>query len=220
MNKLTLASVKKELDDLKEVMTDFIKAVKPDFIVKDEPHIDLSKITEIGSEVEIDLGTLRLVETNYNGQKLKCWQFKNVFKANDLGLGLPNNSNVDGYPSAKTIHIFLEDLFNKLPNWLKEQIVEVDVPCFIPSANVIKDVKSKLFLLSATEMCQNRYYLAREGRPLEYYIKNAPSFDNWHWLRTPDITSKTCWGVCDDNGYVGNSYTGSDRGVAPAFCTK
>lgn len=219
MSKLTLTSIKKEFDDFKEVMTNFIKAVKPDFIVGDEPQIDLSKISEIGSEIELDIGTFRLVETNYNGQNVKCWQFKNVFEPSNLGLGLPNNGNSGGYPSAKSIHIFLQDFYAKLPSWLKTQIIDIDVPCYIPNDKEIKNVNSKLFLLSATEMCQNRCDLAKEGRPLEYYIKNTPSFSDWHWLRTPDFTSENFWGSCYNYGVVYGIYTSNYSGVAPAFCT-
>ena len=218
--KITLLSLKKEFDDFRNTMTNFIKAVKPDFIVDDEPQIDLSKISEIGSEVELDIGTFRLVETNYNGQNVKCWQFKNVFEPNNLGLGLPNNDNSGGYPSAKSIHIFLQDFYAKLPNWLKAQIIDVDVPCYIPNNKAIENIKSKLFLLSATEMCQNHPDLAKEGLPLAYYIKNTPTFTNWHWLRTPDFTSKFFWGICYSNGIVSNGGTNLDYGVAPAFCTK
>lgn len=219
---LTLKELNKNLEEFKKYVLDrFEKIFKVNVEEElDEPAPCLSCYTEVGTEIDIgELGSIRLLDSNYNGTGKKIWQCVKDFNNNESVLGLPNNSNADGYPSAKTIHIFLEVLFNKLPNWLKEQIVEVDVPCFIPSANVIKDVKSKLFLLSATEMCQNRPHLAREGKPLEYYIKNVSSFDNWNWLRTPDITSKNVWGCVSYSGIVSITDTIDYNGVAPAFCT-
>ena len=95
----------------------------------------------------------------------------------------------------------------------------MEIPCYIPEKKEIENYSNPIFLLSATEMCQNRSYLAKEGRPLEYYIKNTPEFNDWHWLRTPYLDYSTGWGIVGYDGLVSSYDTYSIIGVAPAFCT-
>lgn len=181
---------------------------------------NLSEITEIGAEVDLyELGKIRLLDTNYNGTGKKIWQFVNVLKPNEVKLGLPNDNNKGGYPSAEGVSDVLNDIFESLPAEIRNQIVDMEIPCYIPETKETINHSDPIFLLSATEMCQNRSYLAKEGRPLEYYIKNTPEFNDWHWLRTPNLDYSNGWGCVYDGGYVSDSYTYSRYGVAPAFCT-
>ena len=180
----------------------------------------LSSITEIGAIVEIgDLGSIRLCDLDYNGTGKKIWQFVNVLKGDEVGLGLPNDDNKGGYPSAEKVLNTLHDIFETLPSWLRNQIVDMEVPCYIPETKEIINHSDPIFLLSATEMCQNRSYLAKEGRPLEFYIQSTPEFDNWHWLRTPYLLNSYVWGSVSYDGYVSYNNPHSYIGVAPAFCT-
>lgn len=225
MKQLTIKDVNAKVEQLaKDILEIKNELKRPTIFVPCYQGTPLSEITEIGKEIPIsdELGSIRLCDLNYNGTGKKLWQFTKVYKPNGVGLGLPNNKNGGGYPNAKGIFDVLNEIYQKLcyqaPH-LVSAIKGVDVPCYIPNDKEIKDVNSKLFLLSATEMCQNRCDLAKEGRPLEYYIKNTPSFNNWHWLRTPDFTSEDFWGDCYNNGLVDSYSTYSNGGVAPAFCT-
>ena len=218
---LTLTTLNKNFEEFKKMV--FERWAKEDG-AKGENLVapQLSEYTEVGTEIEIGggFGKVRLLDTNYNGTGKKIWQFVDVLKAKEVNLGLPNNDNKGGYPSAKGVHETLNKIYDELPLWLKEQIVQVGIPCYIPAEEkLITEKIDSLFLLSATEMCQNRYFLAKEGKPLEFYIKNCSEFSDWHWLRSSYLSGSSGWGVVDDGGGVGNGYTGGYGGVAPAFCT-
>lgn len=217
---LTLATLNKNFEEFKKMV--FERWAKEDG-AKGENLVapQLSEYTEVGTEIEIGEGfdKIRLLDTNYNGTGKKIWQFVDVLKANEVNLGLPNNDNKGGYPSAKRVHEALNKIYDELPLWLKEQIVPVDIPCYIPTEEkLITEKIDSLFLLSATEMCQNRSFLAKEGRPLEFYIKNCPEFSGWQWLRSVYLFNSYGWGCVSYNGYV-SSDTNFYCGVAPAFCT-
>ena len=185
-----------------------------------EPTPCLSSYTEIGTEIDIgELGTIRLLDLNYNGTGKKIWQLTKVYKPGEVSLGLPNNDNKDGYSSANELHKTLNEILEKIPYWVRNQIVDALIPCYNPGKKEIEDYCYSIFLLSATEMCQNRPYLAKEGKPLEYYIKNTPSFERWHWLRSPNLLHSDVWGVVSYYGIVGYYDTYDGYGVAPAFCT-
>jgi len=215
---LTLKELNKNFEDFKKYVLD---RFEKDFKVSSQEEApNLSAYTEIGAEVDIgELGSIRLLDLNYNGTGKKIWQFTKVYKPGVIGLGLPNDDNKDGFPSCDGITKVLAEVMHEIPQWIKDQIVKVDIPCYIPSKKEVIDCKTPLFLLSATEMCQNRSYLAKEGKPLEFYIKNSPEWETWHWLRTPYLLYSGGWGVCNVSGFVSDSSTGIDGGVAPAFCT-
>ena len=222
---LTIKEVNAKVDKLADRVANLCKALDTLIPPKtaydvEEKHPVLSEITEIGAVVDLgELGSIRLLDTDYNGTGKKIWQFVNVLKGDEVGLGLPNDDNKGGYPSAEKVLDTLHDIFETLPAWLRNQIVDMEIPCYIPETKETINYSDPIFLLSATEMCQNRSYLAKEGRPLEYYIKNTPEFNDWHWLRTPSLDSSGIWGNVDGDGYVNSSNTSSGGGVAPAFCT-
>lgn len=225
---LTIKDVNAKVDKLADSVARLAKSVEslltplrePTGAAKPEKYPVLSEITEIGAVVDLgELGSIRLLDTDYNGTGKKIWQFVNVLKDDEVGLGLPNDDNKGGYPSAEKVLDTLHDIFETLPAWLRNQIVDMEVPCYIPEKKEIELHSDPIFLLSATEMCQNRSYLAKEGRPLEYYIKNTPEFNDWHWLRTPYLDHSHDWGVVLNDGYVYDIITSFSIGVAPAFCT-
>lgn len=220
--KLTLKKLNKNFEDFKKFVLD---KFEKDFKVSSKKDLDmevpnLSEYTEIGTEVDIgELGKIRLLDTNYNGTGKKIWQLVTVYKPNKISLELPNNNNKEGYPSAKGIEKVLEEIYNKISNGYKKQIVEVKIPCYIPKDKKNIDIKRKLFLLSTVEMCQNLPWAAKEGRPLEFYIKNTPEWNDWHWLRTPHPSCSYYWVIVNTTGTITNTYTDYPIGVAPAFCT-
>lgn len=225
---LTIKDVNAKVDKLADSVARLAKSVEslltplrePTGAAEPEKYPVLSEITEIGAVVDLgELGSIRLLDTNYNGTGKKIWQFVNVLKGDEIGLGLPNDDNKGGYPSAEKVLDTLHDIFETLPAWLRNQIVDMEVPCYIPETKEIINHSDPIFLLSATEMCQNRSYLAKEGRPLEYYIKNTPEFNDLHWLRTPNLENSDHWGNVYDGGIVSNDTTYIYLGVAPAFCT-
>lgn len=232
---LTIKDVNAKVDKLAEYVARFVKSVdlllmplgeykEPTGAAEPEEYLFpvLSEITEIGVVVDLgELGSIRLLDTNYNGTGKKIWQFVNVLKCEEVELGFPDDDNKGGYPSAEKVLDILHDIFETFPAGLRNQIVDMEVPCYIPEKKEIESHSDPIFLLSATEMCQNRPYLAKEGRPLEFYIKNTPKFNDydWHWLRTPYPESHSSWGYVDSYGYVGNSSIYHCSGVAPAFCT-
>ena len=180
----------------------------------------LSEITKIGEEVVVEgLGKIRLLDTNYNGSGKKIWQFTDIVK-NDVYLGYPNDENTKGYPSAKGVLKVLNDIYDKLPKWLKEQILIAKIPCYIPETKRNRLFSCKLFLLSCTELCQNGYERPFEGRPLEYYINHCPTWKDWQWLRSPNRSySSSAWNL-NGTGTVGSySAAYSSNAVVPAFVT-
>jgi len=221
---LTIKDVNAKVDKLTDSFIEFVKEIKTQLglEVPTEPEKKypvLSEITEVGTIVELNgEDKIRLLDTNYNGTGKKIWQFVNVLKPNEVKLGLPNDNNKGGYPSAEGVSDVLNDIFESLPAEIRNQIVDMEIPCYIPETKETINHSDHIFLLSATEMCQNRSYLAKEGRPLEYYIKNTPEFNDWHWLRTPYVLYSVNWGGVYDDGCVG-SYPHIYFGVAPAFCT-
>jgi hypothetical protein len=225
---LTIKDVNAKVDKLADSVARLAKSVEslltplrePTGAAEPEKYPVLSEITEIGAVVDLgELGSIRLLDTDYNGTGKKIWQFVNVLKGDEVGLGLPDGDNKGGYPSAEKVLDTLHDIFETLPAWLRNQIVDMEVPCYIPEKKEIESYSDPIFLLSATEMCQNRSYLAKEGRPLEFYIKNTPEFNDWHWLRTPYLGYSYGWGGVNGGGDVYNYSTYDDSGVAPAFCT-
>lgn len=225
---LTIKDVNAKVDKLADSVARLAKSVEslltpsrePTGAAEPEKYPVLSEITEIGAVVDLGgLGSIRLLDTDYNGTGKKIWQFVNVLKGDEVGLGLPDDNNKGGYPSAEKVLDTLHDIFETLPSWLRNQIVDMEVPCYIPEKKEIESHSDPIFLLSATEMCQNRSYLAKEGRPLEYYIKNTPEFNNWHWLRTPHLEYSYSWGYVSNFGDVYSYDTIGYSGVAPAFCT-
>ena len=222
---LTIKDVNTKVDKLADSVARLAKSVESLLTPLIEPtgvakYPVLSEITEIGVVVDLgELGSIRLLDTNYNGTGKKIWQFVNVLKGDEVGLGLPNDDNKDGYPTAENIEKVLNEIFETLPSWLKNQIVDMEVPCYIPEKKEIENYSNPIFLLSATEMCQNRPYLAKEGKPLEFYIKNTPGFNDWNWLRTPGFENSNYWGLVDGDGSVSYYSTYCCSGVAPAFCT-
>lgn len=220
---LTLKELNKNFEDFKKIVLDkfekYFKVSSPKE-TESEPAPNLSSYTEVGTEVAIEeLGSIRLLDLNYNGTGKKIWQFTKVYRPGEIGLGLPNDDNKNGFPKCEGIAEALAEVMHKIPQWLKNQIVEIEIPCYIPNKKENFDCSCRLFLLSATEMCQNRSYLAKEGRPLEYYIKNTPGWERWHWLRSPYLLGSGIWGSCGYDGFVYYSGTGDNDGVAPAFCT-
>ena len=225
-SKLTMVGLSKRLDQhdltLKKIL-DILNSRGNK--ASEEPTLEvkypvLSSITEIGAIVEIgDLGSIRLCDLNYNGTGKKLWQFVNVIKPDEVSLGLPDNNNKGGYPTAENVEKVLNDIFEQIPSDIRNQIVDMEIPCYIPEKKEIENYSNPIFLLSATEMCQNRSYLAKEGRPLEYYIKNTPEFNDWHWLRTPSLDYSYGWGYVISDGDVVSNVTYFGGGVAPAFCT-
>ena len=181
---------------------------------------DLSIITKIGTEIPVEgFCKIRLLDTNYNGTGTKCWQFVDFVRKN-VYLGYPNDRNTNGYPTAKKMQETLNEVFDKLPKWLKDQIIETKVPCYIPATKRNRLFKTKLFLLSATELCQNGYEIPFEGRPLEYYINHLAQYNGWQWLRSPHRSySYHAWFLIG-SGYVGIHYAYFAYAVAPAFTTK
>ena len=227
-SKLTMAGLDKRLDQVELSINKILNILNSrgtEAPSKEEckPSVyypNLSEITEIGAEVDLyELGKIRLLDTNYNGTGKKIWQFVNVLKGDEVGLGLPDDDNKGGYPSAEKVLDILYNIFETLPSWLRNQIVDMEIPCYIPETKEIINHSDPIFLLSATEMCQNRSYLAKEGRPLEFYIKNTPEFNDWHWLRTPNLRNSGGWGGVGYDGYVYGNGTIYSYGVAPAFCT-
>ena len=227
-SKLTMAGLDKRLDQVELSINKILNILNSrgnEAPSKEEckPSVyypNLSEITEIGAEVDLyELGKIRLLDTNYNGTGKKIWQFVNVLKGDEVGLGLPNDDNKGGYPSAEGVTDVLNDIFESLPAEIRNQIVDMEIPCYIPEKKEIENYSNPIFLLSATEMCQNRSYLAKEGRPLEYYIKNTPEFNDWHWLRTPYLGNSNDWGGVNDDGHVNFDITYDYYSVAPAFCT-
>lgn len=226
---LTIKDVNAKVDKLADSVARLAKSVESlltplsehSCAAEPEKYPVLSEITEIGAVVDLgELGSIRLLDTDYNGTGKKIWQFVNVLKGDEVGLGLPNDDNKGGYPSAEKVLDTLHNIFETLPAWLRNQIVDMEVPCYIPEKKEIESYSDPIFLLSATEMCQNRSYLAKEGRPLEFYIKNTPEFNDWHWLRTPGLDGSGGWGgVVVGDGFVYYNDTDYDGGVAPAFCT-
>lgn len=185
-----------------------------------KPSINLSTFTEIGTIVDIGPFEVRLLDTNYNGTGLKIWQSVEDLSHYDTKLGLPNRCNNGGFPTAQRMQDTLNELFETIPTSIREQIKEVKIPCYIPRQEKIEHYSTRLFLLSATEMCQTAPGLPREGWPLEFYIHNVPQWYGFHWLRTPALDHSRSWGSVDYDGSVGNDYTYNFGGVAPAFCTK
>lgn len=181
---------------------------------------DLSKITKIGTEVAVEgFGKIRLLDTQYNGVSVKAWQFTDVVE-NNVYLGYPNDRNTDGYPTAKKVHKTLENIYERLPKWLKDQILVTPVPCYIPATKRNKLFKAKLFLLSATEICHMEYGVPSEGRPLEFYIKKTPEWSHWHWLRSPNRSYSYYEWVVSNNGNVDYYSVYASYAVVPAFTTK
>lgn len=225
-SKLTMAGLDKRLDQVELSINKILDILNSRGDKKsEEPTLEvkypvLSSITEIGAIVEIgDLGSIRLCDLDYNGTGKKLWQFVNVIKPSEVSLGLPDNNNKGGYPTAENVEKVLNDIFEQIPSDIRNQIVDMEIPCYIPEKKEIENYSNPIFLLSATEMCQNRSYLAKEGRPLEYYIKNTPEFNDWHWLRTPYLDVSDGWGSVIYGGGVYYYSTYDDGGVAPAFCT-
>ena len=227
-SKLTMAGLDKRLDQVELSINKILNILNSrgnEAPSKEErkPSVyypNLSEITEIGAEVDLyELGKIRLLDTNYNGTGKKIWQFVNVLKPNEVKLGLPSDNNKGGYPSAEVVTDVLNNIFESLPTEIRNQIVDMEIPCYIPEKKEIENYSNPIFLLSATEMCQNRSYLAKEGRPLEYYIKNTPEFNDWHWLRTPTLDNSDDLGNVVSDGNVSSIGTSGDGGVAPAFCT-
>lgn len=225
---LTIKDVNAKVDKLADSVARLAKSVESlltpliesSCAAEPEKYPVLSEISEIGAVVDLgELGSIRLLDTDYNGTGKKIWQFVNVLKGDEVGLGLPDDDNKGGYPSAEKVLDTLHDIFETLPAWLRNQIVDMEVPCYIPEKKEIESHSDPIFLLSATEMCQNRSYLAKEGRPLEFYIKNTPEFNDWHWLRTPYLEYSINWGYVRGDGYVSDGYANFYYGVAPAFCT-
>ena len=214
MEKLTLQKLKKEIDDLK-------KNVNSKFELNNNQETPiLSSFTEIGTEIDVGkLGKIRLLDTNYNGTGKKIWQFVNVLKPDKVKLGLPDDNNDGGYPSAKGIHESLQEIYDELPMYIKNQIVESIIPCYIPKDKKETKYKTKLFLLSATEMCSNRPYAPIESRPLEFYIRNIPLWNDWQWIRSPYPSYSNYWVRVSVDGTISYYLTYYNGGVAPAFCT-
>lgn len=222
---LTIKDVNAKVDKLADRVANLCKAIDTLIPPKtaleaEEKHPVLSEITEIGAVVDLgELGSIRLLDTDYNGTGKKIWQFVNVLKPNEVKLGLPDDNNKGGYPSAEGVSDVLNDIFESLPAEIRNQIVDMEIPCYIRETKETINHSDPIFLLSATEMCQNRSYLAKEGRPLEYYIKNTPEFNDWHWLRTPHLDISYVWGFVYNDGRVNYDSTHNYNGVAPAFCT-
>lgn len=184
--------------------------------------INLSAISKVGSIVDIGPFRIRLLDNNYNDTGLKIWQTIDVFYLDEVGLQLPNNSIKGGYPTAKGLNNTLMKFFERIPNDILSQIVEVSIPCYIPEKRKIEKVNTRLFLLSATEMCQNNHWMPCEGRPLEFYINNVPEWNDTHWLRTPCLNNVEIdsWGTVGIDGTNYYFYVYRDFAIAPAFCTK
>lgn len=221
MAKLTLKSLDDKINKLTKQVENLAKSFSAGGVSFPANVIDLSQFTEIGKEVDLGegIGTVRLVDMNYEGTGMKAWEFVNVTDE-EVSMGYPDEGNVGGYPTAKNIHSLLDKIYEAMPSWLKDQIEEVEVPCYIPKDDKEIKVSAKLFLPSITELCQNRPEQPHEGRPLEYFIKNTPSFNNWQWLRTPYRSNSNYAWLLNNNGDVDYSYAYYAFGVAPLFVTK
>ena len=182
-------------------------------------NINLSKYTEVGTIVDIGPFKIRLLDTNYNNSGLKVWQTVDVLFPKEVRLDLLGYTNGGGFPTAKGLLKALDKFHNELPENIRKQLVETSIPCYKLQEKKIEFLNSYVFLLSATEMCQNAPWSPCEGRPLEYYIHNSyVEWKNYHWLRTPSFDKD--WIRVDDACIVDSCYDCYILGIAPAFCTK
>lgn len=107
----------------------------------------------------------------------------------------------------------------RLPSNIREQLVSTTMSYYLPDKKITQGSTIGVFLLSATEMCQNAPFYPCEGRPLEYYIHNIPEWEFSHWLRTPYFTNPEYW--CGVIFNCVSMFNINDKmGIAPAFCTK
>ena len=160
----------------------------------------------------------------------------NPFEATDTELG---KGNIGGWKETKMRHFVNTDIYNSLPNDLKEKILEIKVI----SGRGSKDTENiisydKLYLLSTKELWGKdgeqysiKYDTAEdETRQLDYYkqlnvrtdnvagaIKKYNNVDYVWWLRTAyGYHWYMFYGVFDD-GYEDAEFSRLLGGVSPAF---
>ena len=183
-------------------------------------NIDLSKYTEIGTIVDIGPFKIRLLDTNYNNSGLKVWQTVDVIYPNEVKVETIDINRLCCFYNARGLMDALFHFERKLPKDIRKQLVTTLVPCYFPEEKNIKDITTSVFLLSATEMCQNIPWFPCEGRPLEYYIHNLPVINGFHWLRTPHRNIPDYWGCVSNASNVFECCITEKFGIVPAFCTK
>ena len=196
----------------------------------------------VGDTKTVDIGelgthTLRIAnmstptecqETDFS--KTACGfvlEFVDIITTNIMNL---SNTNVGGWPASEMRMYVNTDIYNALPEELRNAIINTTVVSGhgLTAGETNFTSIDKLYLLSAKEVGFDESYdsATTETRILDYYdvnntdvarIKQYNDFNAQWWLRTPNsgVTKNFRLIFLDGSGYYG--YASTTAGVSPAF---
>ena len=206
----------------------------------------------IGDTKKVDLGTygthtLRLANTTTPTEcstagfsQTACGfvlEFEDIITTKAMN---STNTNVGGWPASSMYTFVNTDIYNAIPEELRNGIIDTTVVSGHGSTSGETNFTStdKLYLLSTGEIWANgtsgsiTWDSARTlTRQLDYYkmrnvttsnygdaIKKNGSSATWWWLRAAISYNTSAFIFVDDSGYYSNYYSAaSSGGVAPAF---
>ena len=139
---------------------------------------------------------------------------KNIYSKSQFG----SNAN---YPNSTLDNLIKTTIYNKMPQKLREQMMDVSFPLY--NSGNITNITRKMFALTYTMVGFGNNHDVAEGKALQLYTSNASrvktingSADYW-WLSSRDSPHASSAWVVGTGGWPGSLGTSNTDGVVPAF---
>ena len=128
-------------------------------------------------------------------------------------------TNEGGWEESKMKTVYMERIYNLLPDELKKYIVPVikTTSAGNKSEELIRK-PNKLFLLSEKEYSNTtEYSVDGEGEQYEYFKNGGELPKKWQWLRSPYPTGTYGFGGVFHYGFATGGTASNPDGVCPCF---
>ena len=206
-----------------------------------------TSVYKVGDTKEVDLGTygthtLRIAnmstpsECNTDGFSQTACGFVLEF-ADIITTHVMNDTatNAGGWPATSMRTFVNDDIYNAMPNEIKNAIIDTIVVSGHGSEDTENLISTdKLYLLAPGEIwgdwkiSEDAFYDTAKDitRQLDYYknleittsnCDGSIKDNNWWWLRSADSTDESFFCSVRDNGGLGDSGASDTDGVSPAF---
>ena len=139
---------------------------------------------------------------------------KNIYSKSAFG-------STASYPNGTLDNLIKTTIYNKMPQKLREQMMDVSFPLY--NSGNITNITRKMFALTCTMAGFGNNYDVAEGKALQLYTSQASriktfngSADDW-WLSSWDSPRKGGVWLVGAKGWAGRYSASQTSGVVPAF---
>lgn len=195
---------------------------------------DAPSIFDVGEEKEIELKdgqkvTVVILDFDHDKENTITFGFRDcidgAYPMNEYVNEDWDSTNVGGWETSKMRNVFMQRLFNLLPNDLQDIIKTVSKNTSKGGgSDEIITTQDKLFLLSEVEVFGDTDYSAGgEGVQYKYFEEKENikakrnGVNDWYWLRSPHRNSSASFCLVGIGGNADCLDASDSYGVRPAF---